>query len=165
MMMLSLKSVAWDESRKGFFSPQQTGFFWPSGAVVAAQCEHITELGDVSENCHCGIYSSPNTNILTEYEVYPNSIIVMLNLYGKYRIYKGPSDKAGSFVLRSWGAKVVGIAEESPKNMQRYMTTVLAAQFFCVPIQKLSEIEMMVRLNWENKKIPFQPLGGNNARI
>lgn len=158
MMFVALKTIAWDEGRKGFYSPQQTGFYWPASAVVAAKCSHITEPGDVSRACHCGIYASPNTNILTEYEVYPNSIVVLLNLYGTVRGMFGPKDKPETFVLRAWGARIIGIVEEKPQNIQRYMSTLLEAQQFRVPIQKLVDVEEMILANWNKEQVPYIPI-------
>lgn len=146
-MLLSLKSIAWNETLKGFFSPSHQDFIWPSGIVVAG-CEHAVEYGGIGLECTCGIHSSPNIRILKDYQHFPNSIIVLLNLYGDWDLWTGPADMADTYVLRSWGAQVVGVALEEPKNNQRFMSSILASQFFGVEIDHISTLENMIRQNW-----------------
>lgn len=158
MLLLSLKTIAWNETHHGFFSPSHRGFMWEKDVIVAG-CEHVEVHGQIGMDCTCGIHSSPNARVLKDYQHFPNSVIVLLSLYGMVDTWTGPKDLPNTYVVRSWGAQVVGVAKEEFTNKQRFMSSVLAAQCFEVAIEPLEMLEAMIQSTWKSVVDidPYQP--------
>lgn len=151
-MILSLKTLAYNTTNRSFFSPSRNDFKWEKGIIVS-WCEkkhdisNLEKVTDEIRSCTCGIYSAPNRAALLEYEKYPNSILVLLRLYGWWDLFTGPHDLPNTFVMRSWGARIIGVQMED-KTTQRYMSSVLAAQEFGVSIYPKGFIEEMIQISW-----------------
>ena len=111
LVPLFLKTIAWDQARKGFYSPSRIDFLWKDGIVVAG-CDKCAILGDIHDDCTCGIYGSPNPETLVEYIEYPNSIIALMKSYGTLDVWKAPTDVHGFYVVRSWGALIGGVISD-----------------------------------------------------
>lgn len=168
-MILSLKAIAYSTSTRTFCSPSRTDFAWQKG-IMASSCHknhdisNLEKVTDGIKACTCGLYSSPNEATLEEYKHYPNSIIVLLKLYGFWDLWTAPADIKDAFVMRSWGARIIGVQMED-KTTQRYMSSVLAAQTFDVNIYPKSLVEEMLQANWvknslsnpfPNREVPWQ---------
>lgn len=151
-MFLTLKTIAWDETRKGFYSPSQQGFLWQPGMVVVSQCPKCHKASGLLDlECTCGIYSSPNKKCLTEYAHYPNSIFMLMNNYGTCDIWTGPHDLPHTYVVRSWGAQIVGVIATARNDFgPRFLTSALATEFFKADIYSLRDATEMIRQNWED---------------
>ena len=116
LVPLFIKTIVWDQKRKGFYSPSKIDFLWKDGIIVAG-CDKCAIFGDIQDDCTCGIYGSPNPETLDEYIEYPNSIIVLMRAYGTLDVWTAPKDLPGEFyVIRSWGARIVGVIADNWKT-------------------------------------------------
>jgi len=155
-LLLSLKAVAFDVDRNGFYSPSQCDFVWPRG-VVERQCDTCNPR-EFDPGCHCGIYSSPNPEILTEYAKFSNTVYVLLNLYGWIDLWTGPADISDTFVIRSWGAKIIGVlattADPKPRKLpaQRQLSAILGVDYYGVDLMSWLQVKEMITITWENHK-------------
>jgi len=152
MSILFLKTIAYDVDRKGFYSPSWRDFLW-TPEVVVAQCEKCAPTGEIGLDCTCGIYGSPNTETLEEYHKYPNSIIAIMNAYGRFDIWNGPRDLSQYYVIRCWGAKIVGILITDLTTKynitgQRAQSAVLAMDKFNVSGKQLYLAKEMIQQSW-----------------
>ena len=170
---LVLKTIAWNESERGFFSPSHTGFLWGRD-VVASMCEKCQIIGRIESDCTCGLYGSPNPETLIEYHSYPNSIVVLMNTYGTIDVWTAPKDIPNCYVTRSWGMKIVriiGTEIVSHKRLrgQRDISAGLASEMFDSPRISLKGAKYIIRETWtktdEDREViigfdPYQKQGG-----
>lgn len=153
MNLLSLKAIFWDEPRKGFFSPSRNAFQWFPG-IVQRECNRGCEIDIINPDCTCGIYSSPNTKTLVEYAKRPNAVFALLNNYGWVDIWTGPHEFPGTYVLRSWGVKVVGIVgtmtDGSALQLEprRYQSALIGLDYFQVKIYPWEVAKEMMKFVW-----------------
>lgn len=152
MTTLFFKTIAYDVSRKGFYSPSWREFLW-TPEIVVAQCAKCAPTGDIGLDCTCGIYGSPNLETLEEYHKYPNSIVAIMNAYGRLDIWNGPLDLTKYYVLRCWGAKIVAILITDITTKynitgQRAQSAVLAMDKFNVKGEQLYLAKEMLRQSW-----------------
>ena len=152
MNLLSLKTVVWDDLAGSFRSPTRTEFIWPKG-VIASDCHKCNDEYD--PNCHCGIYSSPNPTTLKEYATYTSSVFVLLNLYGWVDIWTAPRDIPHAYVLRSWGAQIIGIVGDNANgkvmslSATRQLTAINGATYYGVEIYPWQIAEAMISVTWK----------------
>lgn len=154
-MFLSLKSICWDEGRKGFFSPSRPDFCWPKDQVVMSECtkcHRSRDVGALDLDCTCGLYSSPNYQTLEEYHKFPNSVLVLMNTYGMSDVWGSPYDilNGQAWVMRSWAMKIVRVVEDPSwwHNLNRSQTGALAIQFYGKKALSLNIVKTMISVNW-----------------
>jgi hypothetical protein len=161
MNLLSLKAVFFDTERRGFYSPSRTDFCWPKGIVVA-QCDRCQ--GQFTEDCTCGIYSSPNPDELVHYDKHNNTVYALLAHYGWIDIWPGPNET--NHVIRAYGARIVGVvgqnavASKNPEVLQlspdRQLSAAQGAEFYGVKLYSWAMAQQMIRIRWRqlSKIIP-----------
>lgn len=157
-MFLSLKTIAFDSNRNGFYSPTMSNFLWPMGDnIVESGCEHAEKVGMLGEDCHCGIWSSPNEDALDEYAKYPNSVLLFLNTHGRSIVWPGPFDIPNTHVLRSWGIRIIGVIREikqGEKNAERILSMAYAREYFSpdgntpLEVWELADAQRLIQQNW-----------------
>jgi hypothetical protein len=152
--MYSLKTIAWDNKRHVFVSPAHTEYCWKPG-VNWAICSKCAQLGEIQLDCTCGVYHSPNPEALSEYEVYPTSIIAMVKMYGVYDIWSGPTpDLPWTYPTRSDGIRVVGILGSGSLKSAGFLegtrgiTEGLAVSKFQVNLYPWKLARGMIRERW-----------------
>lgn len=160
MNLLSLKAVVRDPKSGKLFSPSKTSFAWGKG-IIASQCSGKCPPFTIGDDCRCGIYSSPNLQALDEYHTFENSLVVLLHTYGEAEIWTAPSDIWDAYVVRSWGASIVGVlmsGEDHFTAKSRYMLEclMLISQEFEVEIFIWKVIKEIITLNWK-EKLGFDP--------
>ena len=152
MNLLSMKAVAWREDLGGgFFSPQRKSFVWSEG-IVARACTSCPD-DKVNPNCTCGLYSSPNPEALPEYAKYPSCCFVLLENYGWADIWTGPRDLPNTYVLRSWGAQIVGVVgtlQDGPLSLEphRFQTALLGVEKYNVKLFNWNVAKKMIEYTW-----------------
>lgn len=154
MTTLFLKTICFDKDRRGFYSPQQRDFIWEPDKVIVAQCAKCAIKGTIGLHCHCGLYGSPNPETLVEYCSFPNSIVALMNAYGRLDLWSGPSDLSQYYVLRCWGARIVGILTTDIERLQlnirdqRAQSAVWAMDRFNVSGIQWYIMKEMIRQSW-----------------
>ena len=153
--MLSLKTIAWDDSRKVFCSPIHSEFVWDLKEPTFAMCERCASEGTIGLNCTCGVYHSPNIESLDEYESFPTSIIAWIQLFGRTDIWSGPEpDLTWTYPTRSDGARIIGIVGSGSLHSlgflkgTRGITEGLACQMFGVPLRPWGYVRQVTREAW-----------------
>jgi len=164
MNLLTFKSIAWDERRKGFYSPSHPEYLWDNGIAIR-DCVRGCQGRQYDADCRCGIYTSPNWDALDEYAKYPNSIHVLMEIYGWLEIWPGPErDLPDAFILRSWGTKIKAIINTTPEGEvvlpQRWNTALLMAERMKKPIFPWHMTKTLVEINWKSifDISPYKPL-------
>lgn len=143
--LLSLKSIAYDAQLREFFSPSHKDYMW-RGDIMVAQCEECAPNGDIGLDHTCGIYSSPNPSAIKEYHIFPNSVMVLLNLYGTVDIWPGPSDLAWTYICRSWAARPVAVV--TPWQGKGDTVSCLAAEQLGLIAIPWAVTKEMIRKTW-----------------
>jgi hypothetical protein len=166
--LLVLKAVAWNEDLKGFYSPSHSDFVWPKG-IVARQCDRC-EIDHFDPICTCGIYASPNPETLIEYATKMNTVFVLLNTYGWVDVWTGPRDIPHTFIVRAWGAQIIGIVGETATghplklSPQREQAAYIGAERYGVDIYPWLLVQSMIAVTWREhvKFNPFNPMENND---
>lgn len=165
--LLSLKAIAFDTERRGFYSPSHRDFLWTKDVVVAS-CNRCANPDQFNPDCTHGIYSSPNVEALAEYATYKNSVLALMQCFGWIDIWTGPHDIPDAYILRSWGVQILGVIGESapgiPLSGQRQLSAINANRLFDVPTYTFTLAKGMIALTWKNIKIhPYKKLEETDA--
>lgn len=173
MNLLFLKTIAMDPVTQTYHSPQKKDYIW-SDDIMVAQCEKCAPVGTIGNDCHCGIYGSPNPEALVEYARHPTSFNVLLQAYGKVDIWTAPQDVGDglAYVLRSWAARVVAIVEDTKYQFwdsdNRATAAITASLLLNVSIYPLKLAKEMIATTWrehagfdpyDNKGYPWFQFG------
>ena len=165
---LVFKSFAFDQVRHGFYSPSRSDFLWGKDIVVG-RCNKCETSGNIGIDCTCGLYGSPNVETIDEYHTFPNSVLAVMNTYGRLDIWTAPDDIPGCYVTRSWGMQVVFVVSDEingkPLRSSRLASMLLAMsdEYFGVPAIPLWIAKEMIRQTWLKPEInidPYIPHGG-----
>jgi len=163
MNRLSLKAVVYNPITNAFHSPTRQSFTW-SKDVTARACPKCN-TDQVNPDCTCGIYSSPNPAVLTEYARSRNSVYVVLNTFGWDDICLAPEDVGPGLVLRSWGAQIVmAVSTElngQPLEPQRQLCMIKLLENFDITPYPWGMVKTIIKVNWNQPylivKDPYDP--------
>jgi hypothetical protein len=164
-----MKILVLDLDKKAFSSPVvrygRQEFLWSADRRMIAECEKCNPgfTGTIGKDCTCGLYSSPNFEALKEYDDHPQAVYCLLNLYGTVDIWYGPEgntkpgrwhDLRHTFVLRSWGAKIIGIVQRNTDAVtdswffNHDVAIAVAAEILNVPVYSKHIASMMIDKTW-----------------
>jgi hypothetical protein len=154
MNLLTLKALAFDAKTGTFYSPSHTGFEWRKG-IIAKECSKCT-IDHCDPKCTCGIYSSPNPEVLLEYAHYSTSIIALMDTYGWDDIWTGPHDLPFTYVMRSWGTQIKGVVgtdfrTNTELSKTRQLSAMKACESFEVKAFPWFRVCRMIMANWATK--------------
>jgi hypothetical protein len=169
-MLLSLKILVLDDSKKAFSSPVvahgRKEYLWTADRRMIAECDKCNPgfSGDIGKDCTCGLYSSPNFEAIAEYDHSKNAILCLLNLYGTVDIWYGPEgrragnhvngDLTHTFVLRSWGARIIGLVDRGLTEVEdswwfnHSVASTVAAEILNVQIYSKDMVTSMIDKTW-----------------